>query len=572
MREFLISEIRQALVSIGVETAPEIQIEKPADEKFGDASTNVAMQLAKTLKKNPRQLATDIIAHLKFDSTVIEKVDIAGAGFINFYYAKSALLTGAQAVLEQGDEYGKSTIGASKRAIVEYVSANPTGPLTVGRGRGGVLGDTIANLFAAQGYTVTREYYFNNAGRQMRILADSVRLRYLSLCGDDALYPEDYYQGDYIKDIAQTIFTKHSASLRTTPDLSVFKDTAEADIFASIKQTLARLGIKHDSFFNEDTLYRHHDSVDGSRSASGDDKSANDRVIDRLAEKGYIERKDGAVWFKTSLLGKKAVDKETGEEKLIDTVLIKSTGEPSYRLPDIAYHIDKFERGYDLIVNIFGADHIDEYPDVLRALEVLGYDTSRIRVAINQFVTTTVGGQTVKMSTRKGNADLLDDLIDDVGADATRFFFVMRNKESHLNFDLDLAKKQTKENPVFYLQYAHARISSILRLAESEHGFVATPEEYNLLSTLTVKEEVDLAKKLLEFGAALERSVHALEPNKLITYLDEVAEAFHHFYEACRILKEPEAVMKPRLYLALAARQVLRNGFKMLGISAPEKM
>jgi arginyl-tRNA synthetase (EC 6.1.1.19) len=483
MKALLISGIQSALNELGVNTSREILIEKPADERFGDASTNIAMVLARELKKNPRQIAADIVSRLPFRSDIVERTEVAGAGFINFYLAKPFVIKSVQEILLQGERYGNSQVGAGKKAIVEYVSANPTGPLTVGRGRGGVLGDTIANLLEAQGYEVTREYYFNNAGRQMRILADSVRLRYLELCGETVDFPSDYYQGEYIKDIARKIYNQYGTSKKDCTSLYFFKDFAESEIFESIKRTLHRLGIRHNSFFNELELYRR----------ECDAPSPNDRVVEELRKRGFIEHKDGAVWFKTSLLGKTAVNKDTKEEVPVDTVLIKSNGEPSYRLPDIAYHITKFERGFDLIVNVFGADHIDEYPDVLRALKVLGYDTSRIRVAINQFVTTVVNGEVVKMSTRKGNADLLDDLIDEVGADATRFFFMMRSKDTHLNFDLALAKKQSSDNPVFYLQYAHARICGILRVAAETSGFEPKASEYDMLMHLSLKEELDLA-------------------------------------------------------------------------------
>jgi arginyl-tRNA synthetase len=562
MKALLISGIQSALNELGVNTSREILIEKPADERFGDASTNIAMVLARELKKNPRQIAADIVSRLPFRSDIVERTEVAGAGFINFYLAKPFVIKSVQEILLQGERYGNSQVGAGKKAIVEYVSANPTGPLTVGRGRGGVLGDTIANLLEAQGYEVTREYYFNNAGRQMRILADSVRLRYLELCGETVDFPSDYYQGEYIKDIARKIYNQYGTSKKDCPSLYFFKDFAESEIFESIKRTLHRLGIRHNSFFNELELYRR----------ECDAPSPNDRVVEELRKRGFIEHKDGAVWFKTSLLGKTAVNKDTKEEVPVDTVLIKSNGEPSYRLPDIAYHITKFERGFDLIVNVFGADHIDEYPDVLRALKVLGYDTSRIRVAINQFVTTVVNGEVVKMSTRKGNADLLDDLIDEVGADATRFFFMMRSKDTHLNFDLALAKKQSSDNPVFYLQYAHARICGILRVAAETSGFEPKASEYDMLMHLSLKEELDLAKLLIRFPEAIELAVEHLEPQKLITYLNDVAAAFHKFYVECRIVGEAEPVMKSRLYLALATRQVLKNGFRILGISAPERM
>ncbi|MFN3344102.1 MAG: arginine--tRNA ligase [Chloroherpetonaceae bacterium] len=560
MKEILIAEIKKALAEVGAEPTREILIEKPNDEKFGDASSNVAMTLAKELKKNPRQIAQELVSKFRFNPEHIERVDVAGAGFINFYFSKSLLQQSVAQILAQGEQFGKSSVGVGKKAIVEYVSANPTGPLTVGRGRGAVLGDCIANLLEAQGYSVTREYYFNNAGRQMRILADSVRLRYCERCGKSIAFPDDYYQGDYIKDIAEKIFAEKGDLLKDETDLSFFKEFAEAEIFASIKRTLLRLGIRHDSFFNENSLYE--------KMESG--KSRNEQVLELLEQKGFIERKDGAVWFKTSLLGKKKV--ENGKEIPVDTVLVKSNGEPSYRLPDIAYHTTKYARGFDLIVNVFGADHIDEYPDVIHALDVLGFDTSRIKVAINQFVTTTINGEQVKMSTRKGNADTLDALIDEVGADATRFFFVMRAKETHLNFDLELAKKQSSDNPVFYLQYAHARICGIIRVAEEKAMLNAEAIPTDFVKVLNAKEELDLAKELMRFPDAVSYAATALEPQKMITYLNGVAELFHKFYQECRIVGEEESVMKSRLLLALATRQVLRNGFKTLGISAPERM
>lgn len=562
MKELLVSGIQSALLELGATPSRDILIEKPADERFGDASTNIAMVLAKELKKNPRQIASDIVSKLPFSTDTVERTEVAGAGFINFYFAKPFVVKSVQNILLQGERYGCSEIGAGKKAIVEYVSANPTGPLTVGRGRGGVIGDTIANLLEAQGYTVTREYYFNNAGRQMRILGESVRLRYLERCGIQVDFPSDYYQGSYIKDIAEKIYAQYGDSKKDNASSYFFKDFAEAEIFDSIKNTLRRLGIVHDSFFNELELYRR----------ECDAPNANDRVLEELRKHGLIEHKDGAIWFKTSLLGKKVVSKETKEEVPVDTVLVKSNGEPTYRLPDIAYHITKFDRGFDLIVDVFGADHIDEYPDVLRALSALGYDTSIIKVAIHQFVTTVVNGEVVKMSTRKGNAELLDDLIDEVGADATRFFFIMRSKDTHLNFDLDLAKKQSSDNPVFYLQYAHARICGILRVAAETSGFEPKASEYDMLQHLSLKEELDLAKTLMRFPEAIDVAVAHLEPQKLITYLNEVATAFHKFYVECRIVGEAEPVMKSRLYLSLATRQVLKNGFKILGISAPERM
>ena len=552
MHDFFIPVIKSALRSTGIETNKQIIIEQPAEKKFGDFSTNIALLTAKECRRNPRELAQQIIEHLVFPPDTIAKIEVAGPGFINFHLTSFFIMRSLQQVLHEGDAYGKGSVGTGKRAIVEYVSANPTGPLTIGRGRGGVLGDCIANLIATQGYAVTREYYFNDAGRQMQILGESVQLRYQERCGKEIAFPDTHYQGDYIRDIAEQIYNEHGKALTESDDVLLFKNSAEAIIFNSIKKTLERLSIRHDSFFNEHTLYTQDEAG----------ITANQRVIDALKENGYIAEYDGATWFLTTKLG---------QEK--DKVLVKSSGEPSYRLPDIGYHISKFERDYAMMVNVFGADHIDEYPDVIEALKILGYDTDRIRIAINQFVTTTVDGQTLKMSTRKGNADLLDDLIDDVGADATRLFFIMRSKDSHLNFDVELAKKQSKENPVFYLQYAHARICSLLRMALQETGFdPASSEDYNLLELLTSPSELQLGFALLDYPDMLKTSVRLLEPQKMVEYLHSVAELFHRFYQECPIIKAEPDICKARLFLSLATRQVLRNGFRILGVSAPESM
>jgi arginyl-tRNA synthetase len=551
MRDFFIPFIQGALRSAGIETDTEIQIEKPTDKKFGDFSTNIAFLLAKELKKNPRELAGELIGSMSFPEGSVVRTEVAGPGFINFHLDPAFIMHSVREVLRSGEAFGRRNIGAGQKAIVEYVSANPTGPLTVGRGRGGVLGDCIANLLSTQGYEVTREYYFNDAGRQMQILAESVRFRYLELCGVPVEFPQNHYQGDYIRDIAGELFREHGASLADTEELKLFKETAEGIIFASIRNTLSRLSITHDAFFNEHTLYQ----------AGNNGFSPNQAVIDALDAKGFISRYDNAIWFTTTKLG---------QEK--DKVLVKSSGDPSYRLPDIAYHVTKFERGFSLIVNVFGADHIDEYPDVSEALKILGYDTGRIRVAINQFVTTTVGGETVKMSTRKGNADLLDDLIDEVGADATRLFFIMRSKDSHLNFDIDLAKRQSKDNPVFYLQYAHARICSLMRMAAKETGFDGDAVTGEYLVQLTEPVEIELGSALLDYPEVIQSCLRFLEPQKMVEYLHGIAELYHKFYQECPILKADPSIRTARLEISLCARQVLRNGFSLLGISAPESM
>jgi arginyl-tRNA synthetase len=552
MHEFFIPFISDALKSAGIDTDKPVQIEQPADRKFGDFSTNIAMLCAKECRRNPRELAGELLRHLSFPEGTVAKSEVAGPGFINFYLSPLFIMKSVERILLDGDVYGQGRSGAGQRAVVEYVSANPTGPLTIGRGRGGVLGDCIANLLETQGYEVTREYYYNDAGKQMTILAESVRYRYLELCEQVVDFPATHYQGEYIRDIAEVVFMEHGTALACSGELGVFKEAAETIIFNSIRATLERLGIRHDSFFNEHTLYI----------KDNEGSSPNQRVIDALASKGFIGTHEGATWFLTTKLG---------QEK--DKVLIKSSGEPSYRLPDIAYHITKFDRKFDRMINVFGADHIDEYPDVLEALKILGYDTARIEIAINQFVTTTVDGQTLKMSTRKGNADLLDDLIDDVGADATRLFFIMRGKDSHLNFDVDLARKQSKDNPVFYLQYAHARICSLLRMALQETGF--DPERtggVQILRRLDSPSEIQLGFTLLEYPHWARTSLRLLEPQKMVEYLHSLAEQYHRFYQECPIIKAEPEISEARLLLSMATRQVLRNGFRVLGISAIESM
>lgn len=544
-REYLKEKIKLALSKIGIQLdGIELVFDKPKNETFGDFATNVAMLIAKRMGKNAREVAQQILSNLEIEPQYIEKVEVAGPGFINFKLTSKFYIQQIREILTQGENYGKIDIGKGKKANVEFVSANPTGPLTVGHGRNAVLGDTIANILQWAGFDVTREYYFNNAGRQMKILADSVRLRYLELLGEKIEYPQEYYQGDYIKDIAQMLLDEYGDSLKNESDLKIFKEKAEAVIFDDIKKTLKRLGIEFDVFYNEDWLY---------------EKKIWDVVAD-LEKLGYVYEKDGAKWFMATKVG--------GEQ---DKVLIKSTGEPTYRLPDIAYHIEKFKRGFDLIVDVFGADHIAEYPDVLRALNVLGYDTSKIKVLIYQFVTLVRDGEVVKMSTRRANYVTLDELIDEVGPDVVRFFFLNRSRDAHLNFDLTLAKKQSEENPVYYLQYAHARIASILRFAKDSGIEIDKVNEANL-ELLREKEEVELAKLLGEFPEIVEVAYLMLEPLKIINYLNEVAESFHRFYHRHRVVGADNALTLSRLSLCLATKIVIANGLKILGISRPEKM
>lgn len=563
MKAYLTQVLQQVLQEIdGVPETFTPEFEKPGNPAYGDLATNVALQLARVLKRPPRALADELAKRLRalLDARRIAAVEVAGPGFLNFRFAPDYLAQVLADILAAGDQYGRSNVGQGKPALVEYVSANPTGPLTVGHGRNAVLGDTIANLLDWIGYRVTREYYFNDAGRQMRILGESVRARYLALV-DPTLptkkiqvaegewvevpesFPEDGYLGEYIIDIARMLYERHGDALCKTVDVAPFKEAAEAVIFADIRRTLERLGIRMDSYYNEHTLYENGKIWE---------------VVEALRAKGYIYEKDGAVWFRTTALGKEQ-----------DTVLIKQTGEPTYRLPDIAYHITKFERGFVRIVDVFGADHIATYPDVLRALEVLGYDVRKVDVVIYQFVTLVRGGEPVKMSTRRATYVTLDELIDEVGEDVTRFFFLMRSPNTHLEFDLDLAREASEKNPVFYLQYAHARICSIMRKA-AEVGLEERPNPH--LTLLRHEAEQGLIKELMRFPEVIQEAAQTYEPHRLAVYLREVAVAFTKFYDQCRIIGEDEPLALARLALARAAQRVLANGLRVLGISAPERM
>ncbi|MBI1937340.1 MAG: arginine--tRNA ligase [Ignavibacteriales bacterium] len=514
----------------------------PAQQSHGDYSTNAAMMLTKKLKRNPRELANEIIANLDYDKSIIERIEIAGPGFINFYFASSYVPEIIREILSAQESYGKSKKYAGKKAQVEFVSANPTGPLTVGHGRNAVIGDTVANMLEWIGYDVDREYYFNNAGRQMRVLGDSVRRRYLELLGQPIDFPEDYYQGEYIKEIAEKLKNEHGDKLINEDAEGIFKRTAEKEIFVDINKTLERLKIHFKNYYNENNLYE-----------EGKIKA----LLDEFKKRNLSYEKEGAVWLKFT---------ELGNEQ--DKVIVKSSGEPTYRLPDIAYHITKFERGYDLAVDLFGSDHNATYPDVLAGLKALNYDASKIKVLIHQFVTIMQKGEIVKMSTRKANYITLDELIDEVGSDVVRYFFIMRSIGSHLNFDLDLAKKQSDENPVFYLQYAHARISSILRMTKDE-GLTANLENLELLTT---SEEQNLVKKLYEFPDEVLFCSENFEPHRISTYLEELAALFHKFYTFCRIIGSEQKLAEARIALALAVRTVLKNGLTILDVSAPEKM
>ena len=525
--------------------ADKYTVEVPKHENQGDFSTNMALVLAGIEKKNPREIAAQVVERLKNVQELIERVEIAGPGFVNVTIKESVWQQLLKEIDDQQESYGRSDIGGNRRVMVEFVSANPTGPLSIGHGRQAILGDGIARLLEATGHDVYREYYYNDAGRQMRVLGESVRARYLELIGRDHEFPEDGYQGEYIYDIARKLVETEDQSLADCESVDPFKQAAERTIFEDISTTLKRMGISFDNYYNEQSLY---------------ENGHVDSVIKELTDKGLVYEKDGATWFKTT---------ELGQEK--DRVIIKSSGEPTYRLPDIAYHREKFRRNFDWLVDIFGSDHIATVPDVRAGVEALGYDSSKITVILHQFVTLMRDGKQVKMSTRKANFITVDELLDEVGVDAARFFFMMRKPDSQLEFDLDLATKESQENPVYYVQYAHARVCSILRQAVEKGVALPTTADADL-SLLVEPEEVGLLKQMGSFPTLIESSAMDLEPYRVIFYLMELAGLFHSYYNKHKVISDDGALSRSRLCLISGLRTVFGNGLKLVGLSAPEKM
>ena len=517
----------------------EIKVSSSSNHDYGDLSSSLPLMLAKDLDKNPIDIAKIIMENISISKDLIKEITISKPGLINFKISNKYYYSVLEQILSN-NKFGQSSSFNGKKANVEFVSANPTGPLTVGHGRNAVLGDVVCNILEWNGYSVTREYYFNDAGRQMRILSKSVASRYLEKLGKSFDFPEGGYEGSYINDIAKDIINQHGEQL--DKDDILFKEVPEKNIFKQIKSTLNDLGIKFDVFSNEKTFYENGDI---------------DKLLDELRSKNLIYEKDGATWFKSSSLGKHQ-----------DRVFIKSSGEPTYRVPDTAYHRNKVERNYDLIVDIFGADHMDTYPDVLVALDALGIKTNHIKVLLYQFVTLLRGGEKIKMSTRKADFVTLNELIDEVGADVVRYFFIMRGINTHLNFDLDLAADQSDKNPVYYLQYAHARICNIIKRNDDTN-----PTDINYNSALLKNElEIDLLKKLEQFPMIVSSALDSLEPQTIANYLQETAGKFHKYYANCRIIVEDKQLTQSRIALIKATKNVIYNGLQLLGITAPDKM
>ncbi len=520
-------------------------LEKSKFEGQGDFATNLAMVVAGLEKRKPREVAAQLVSLLAGERDLLRQVEVAGPGFVNFFIEEQVWPAVIEVVCRQDREFGLAKIGAGQRVMVEFVSANPTGPLSVGHGRQAVLGDAIARLLVAVGYEVYREYYYNDAGRQMRVLAASTKARYLELLGLPFEFPEDGYQGGYIIDIAQELLNEVGDAWKEENDLTLFQHRAERAIFADINQTLASLGIGFDNYFNEHSLY---------------DNGHIDEVVAALREKGLVYEQDGATWFKTT---------EFGQAQ--DRVIIKSTGEPTYRLPDIAYHREKFKRGFDWMVDIFGSDHIATVPDVMAGVRALGYDDSKITVVLHQFVTLMREGKQVKMSTRKATFVTLDELLAEVGADVVRFFFLMRKADSQLEFDLDLAASQGQDNPVYYVQYGHARLVSILKQAASR-GLELGEMSADLRQHLREAEELRILQAIASYPELVKGAALELAPHRIIFFLQELAGLFHSYYCKQRIISEELELSRARLWLVDSLRIVLRNGLELVGVSAPESM
>ncbi|MDB0020957.1 arginine--tRNA ligase [Candidatus Pseudothioglobus singularis] len=575
----LLKKCIQDLINEGLinEMPSKVRLNHTKDKSHGDYATNIALMLAKQAKTSPLELAKIIVNQLE-DASFIKKTEIAGPGFINFFLSDASSTSIVSEIIKLGEMYGKSEIGKGQSILLEYVSANPTGPLHVGHGRGAAYGATVSNLLRNIGFKVDNEYYVNDAGRQMDILTVSIFLRYLSLCGEQIRFPDNGYQGQYINDIADSIVVESGESFKQSADIvfeNICKDGIEGgdkeshideliarakdllgdnfqtifqvgieSILGGIKDDLANFGVRFEKWFSEQSLI---------------DSGLSESCITRLKDSGHIYKKDGALWFKTT---------NYGDEK--DRVVVRDNGNHTYFASDIAYHLEKLERGYDKIINVWGADHHGYIPRVKASIGALGHKPDKLEILLVQFANLYRGGQKVQMSTRSGSFVTLEDLRKEVGNDAARFFYILRKSEQHMDFDLDLAKSKTNENPVFYIQYAHARICSVFRQA-NEKGFESNLEEANL-SLLTEEVEKNILRELSRYKSVIESAAIQYEPHQLAYYLRDLATQFHSYYNACTFILEDQDLTQARLSLIHAAKQILRNGLSILGVGAPESM
>jgi len=506
------------------------------------------MVMASAQKMPPRKFAEIITEEIEDQAGLIEKTEIAGPGFINFFVKQNSWHPVLRQIYEDGEKFGSCDIGEGKKVQVEFVSANPTGPLHVGHGRGAAVGDSVANILSFCGYDVQREYYINDSGRQISTLGRSVYLRYLELFGENVEFPGDCYQGDYIRDIALKIKEDKGGSLLDEPEekaVMFCARVAAAEILAGIKDDLELFGVKFDNWYSEQSLF---------------DSGKVDSVIKDFKNRHIIYEKDGAHWFRTS---------EYGDEK--DRVVIRNNGLTTYFASDIAYHVDKFGRGFERVIDVWGADHHGYIPRLFASIEAFGRRKDQFHVILIQLVNLLRSGEPVAMSTRSGEFVTLKDVIREVGTDAARFIFLTRHYESHLDFDLELAKKQSNDNPVFYVQYVHARISSIIRKGE-EQGIKDIKWEDKHIAVLKEAEEIQILKTLSAYPEAVRFAAELLEPHRITYYLMNLAAAFHSYYNKHRVLSDDPEITEGRLCLVLGIKKVIGNGLKLLGVNAPEKM
>ncbi|WP_156290211.1 arginine--tRNA ligase [Oceanobacillus salinisoli] len=543
-------EIADAVVKANLATKeqlPDIVLEKPKDKAHGDFAANIAMQLARIAKKAPRQIADDIIENLDQTKASIEKIEVAGPGFINFFMKNDFLGDIIPTILDADTAYGKTDTGKGEKVQVEFVSVNPTGDLHLGHARGAAYGDVLCNVLDAAGYDVQREYYINDAGNQIDKLAYSVEARYLQELGQDVEMPEDGYHGQAIVDIAKKIVAEDGdqwVNKDKEERVAYFKEFGLQSSLENIKNDLKAFRVEFDNWFSERSLYQ--------------DEKISD-ALKKLEEGNYIYEKDDATWFKST---------EYGDDK--DRVLVKSDGSYTYLTPDIAYHKDKLERGFDQIINVWGADHHGYVPRMRAAIQALGYPSEKFHVKIIQMVNLFEGGEKVRMSKRTGRAVALRDLIEDVGVDAARYFFVTRSNDSQLDFDMDLARSESNENPIYYVQYAHARICTMLEQAKSKE--FQTDEAFDA-SLLTAEKEVDLLKKLAEFPQVVAEAAEKHLPHKVTQYVFDLASLLHSFYNAEKVLDQDNLERtNARIALMKAVRTALANGLTLIGVSVPEKM
>jgi arginyl-tRNA synthetase len=552
MERILKSLLLQSLNTIGI-TDCHVEIELPREEKFGDLSTPIAMSLAKRLKKSPKEIAKDLIHNIP-DKKMFEKIEIAGPGFINFKFSSDYLCNELQELLSQESAYLIENIGNGRRIQIEFVSANPTGPLHLGHGRGAALGSALSNLLSEAGYNVEKEYYINDAGRQVKLLGLSVFAKYNQLIGVEYPFPEDGYRGEYIEDIAKEYLRAEGRGEKTAEEmLSKITDFAYKKMLDEIKRDLEDFGVFFDSWQSEKELYK-----------KREDKGKVSEVeisINELRKRGYIYEKDGAVWFKSTAFG---------DDK--DRVVIKSDGEYTYFASDIAYHKKKIDKGFDEVIDIWGADHHGYIPRIKAVIQALGFPTDSLKILLVQMVTLLKGGKPVQMSKRAGEFVTLREVIDEIGPDTTRFLFLTRRSDSHLEIDIEVAKAQSAENPVYYVQYAYARINSIFEKVKSQNSEISSQILTDFNGKLFNNEEIRIIKKLLLYPMVFKNAVISHEPHKITFYLQELAGLFHPYYHKYRVISEDNELTKTRLALCRAIQIVLNHGLKILGVKSPERM